>query len=337
MALLKEAELSGFLRQRLSSAVGLLVYGGNETGIQTVVDRVVKAFGRDAAVKRLSASAVKEDPAIVDESFRAMSFLGGRELVIVTDADDATGKSVASLFKETSPGNFLLFVAGNLGKGSVLRRSIEESESFFAVPVYDTRPADVMLQVQSVLRAEKLALSDEAAHLFQSLCGHDLGMALREAEKLALYCLKQTEVSIADVEACCGDLGLTDLDAVIDAVLDGDFSKSDNVFTRLDEADQRSLLPLFSLHLQKLQNLKLEAERLGGVESALRSAKPPIFFQRKAAISRQVSRLDIELLVGLQVLLESAVEQSRMVAGLSQAIVGRGLFALCQKARSSRA
>ena len=143
MAALRESELAGFLKSKAETAAGLLVYGSDAAGVAAVVERIIRGMAAGGEVRRLQASELRADPALFDEAVRAMSLLGGRELIIVEDCDDSIVGSVSAL-GEVAQGNFALLVAGSLSKASKLRKFFEEAGNCFVLPVYEPKPADIL-------------------------------------------------------------------------------------------------------------------------------------------------------------------------------------------------
>ncbi len=332
--LLREAGLDSFLKRQKGQAVGLLIHGSNVTARNAVVDRVKQSFPPETDMRLLDYADVQSDPGSLDDAFRSLSFFGGRELIIVEACEDGFAKFGARLLAATEPGNFILLVAGTLGKASALRTATEEAPLFYGLPVYDPSPAEVMLRVVAKFRESNLSFNDEAAEVFSDLCGADMGLALSEAEKLALYCRGQNTVSRADVLASCSAGGQGDIDAVIDAALCGDFGGVEKAFQELSDADTKALVPVFAVHLARLQDLRAAADQSGSLEGALRMARPPVFFLRKEAIIDQLRIHGLESLLQLHSQLEAATEQSRQLPALADQILERVLFSAAQRSRS---
>ena len=121
MTVVREAELPAALKRAGASLRGVLVYGGDETRVSGVVDQVVKSIASPEDVTRLQAGALKSDPAILDDALRSQSFLGGRQLVLVSDVGDFHAKLLEPLLQLPGNLNFLVLSAGSLGKSSALR------------------------------------------------------------------------------------------------------------------------------------------------------------------------------------------------------------------------
>ncbi len=335
MASLRESELPAFLKGKSAAAAGLLVYGGDEAGVSAVATRVIQALGKDGDVRRLQASALRADPALFDDALRGMSLLGGRELLVIDDCDDSITSAVAGL-PEIKGGNFALLVAGSLSKASKLRKLFEDAVTCFALAIYEAKPAEILQRVSVALAKDGLRFTPEGEQAFMTLCGSDAALAQGEGEKLALYMLGKGEITAEDVAACCGGQGSDDVDAVIAAALDGDFAGIDRTMSALGESEVRSLFPMMSIHLARLQGVRAEFESSGSLEGAMRNARPPIFFGIKDAVARQVRRFPLEALLEIQGRCEEAVEQSRKASALSHQIGERALFSIAQYARANR-
>jgi len=333
MVAVRESKFLDVLKRRSTQLNGALVHGADEALVTSIVDAALRQLSRPEDVTRLEASALSDDPARLDDAIRSQSFLGGRQVVVLNGCGEHHGKVVERYITASSVGNFLLLVSGSLGKTSALRTTAEEADDFLLVAVYDERPADILQRVVRVLSSHGLSFVKGAGERFTALCGTDRTLALNEAEKLILYCHGQTVVDESDVIACCGDQASHDLDALVDATLGGDSLAADRMFHALEDGEWRSLLPILSSHVSRLTQLRSEADRLGGVEGALRSARPPVFFGRKAAVSQQLKVFDLDALLQTQVSVEHAVEQSRRLPDLAPELVGRLLLVLAAEAR----
>lgn len=333
MAVIREADLGDTLKRRSNSATGLLVYGGEAARVSAVVDQSLKFLAKPEDVTRLQVASLRSDPALLDDALRSQSFLGGRQVVLVEDVTDQQAKLIEPVLADVCGGNFLVLAAGSLSKSSALRSLCEGSERFFVTPIYEDRPSDILELVLKFLRQNGLSFDEEAGERFMALCGTDRLLALNEAEKLVLYCRGQGVVGAADVVACCGDQASYGLDGVIDAALAGDSLAADRMLHALEESEWRSLLPILSAHVARLTSMRLDADRMGGIEAALRAARPPVFFGRKSAFAQQLKAFDADALLKAQVAVEHTVEQSRRLSDLASEMISRLLMSLAAEAR----
>ncbi len=277
MTAIREAELPAALKRGGAALRGVLVYGGDEVRVAGVVEQVVKAIAAPEDVTRLTAAALRGDAALLDEALRSQSFLGGRQLVLVSEVTDVQAKLIEPALQIPGAPNFLVLAAGSSASPRRSAVSARKQATFSACR--STRTARPTFSISWLMRlaAAGLRLSEEASERFMALCGTDRALALNEAEKLSLYALGQTEISEEDVIACCGDQASFGLDGAIDAMLGGDSLAADRMLHAFDDSDWKAVLPNPLSHVARLSNLRMEVDRQGGIEAALRTAKPPSF------------------------------------------------------------
>jgi DNA polymerase III subunit delta len=337
MAVLREAELSSFLKRQAAQANGLLIYGNDAAAAAVALRQVVAALGVGDQVERMDAASLKADPARLDDAFRAMSLLGDRQLIIVQDVDDAHLAALAGVVEAGSLGNFVVLLAGSLKKESKLRLAAERNPLFRAMALYAETGAAVVQRAEALLGAQGLGCDDGAADRLVELCGEDRSLLAAEAEKLALYCHPAKRVTVDDVEAICGDQARFEADRLIMAVLDGDMATTDRIYTSMALAgDGKSVLIMVQLYLSRLEAISAALARGQDLASACRAARPPIFDKQQAAAGRQLRAFSGDDLGRAQATVQAALLQSRQMAALGEAITGRCLMTLARMARQLR-
>lgn len=338
MVALRENDLADFLKKKSAATNGLLLYGNAASAISTAVRQVAVVMSRDEEPLRLDASHLKSDPAALDDGFRAMSLLGDRRLIIVSGVDENHFAHVQSVITAQSVGNFVVMVADSLKKTSKLRAAAEASVLFAAVAFYEETGGALVLRAQTILRGHGMSFDDGAAERFVDLCGSDRSVVTGEAEKLALYCWPNKTVSIADVEATCGDQAEFESDALIMAVMDGDIETADRMFSSMCQSgDAKSVLIMMQMYLARLEQVSAAVSRGADVASACRATKPPMFDKQQSAAGRHVRVFSGDDLGRAQVAVQAAILQSRQMGDLGDAITGRCLLSLARMSRQLRA
>jgi DNA polymerase-3 subunit delta len=339
MTLLKQAEAETFIQKRLAQSNGLLLHGGDPAAIQALARLAITtiAAGDPFSEVELSPGEALRDPALLLTEFQSRSLMGGRRIIILRDGGDDLLKVLQPVLDDTLPGNFVLITADTLGKQSKLRKACEEARLFAACAVYEEGPEQLARRVTHYLSVYGLKLSDDARERFFELAGNDRGTVISEAEKLSLYAHGQKEISLADVEAVCGDTAEFDGDDVIDRVMTGDSEAADRAWASLSQQSSgRGILPMLAAHVTRLQALAMDMLSGTPFETAFRNARPMFFFARKGLISSQVRLWDLDALLQAQTTIAGAVLQTRDYAALEEAITSRCLLALARQARALR-
>ena len=327
MAVLRESDLADFLKRKAGQFNGLLFFGNDDSAISAAVVQVIAAMPDGEEPLRLDASALRSDPAQLDDAFRSLSLLGDRRVIIVSGVDDNQLPLLQPLLSEQALGNFLVLVAGGLKKDSKLKVATEASLRFAGTGYYEETGPAVLLRIQTVMKQRGMSFEDGALERFVDLCGSDRSVLLNEAEKLALYCHPNVVISVADVEAACGDQAEFEADQLISAVLDGELERADRIYTSMVQSgDAKSVLIMMQMYLARLEAV-----------SAGLPAKPPFFGAQQAASGRQLRLLSGDDLGRMQVSVQQAILQSRQMADLGDAITGRCLLSLARMVRQLRA
>ncbi len=342
MTALRASGIDGFLRKPDPAIGALLIYGDEIDAVREIAARAVKKFAGSLddpfAVTVLADGDLASDPARLIDEVQSMSMFGGNKTIWIKSAEQGFLKAVLPVLEGTISGNFIVAEAGSLAKSSPLRSAFEKSAHACAVPLYGADPEEIVSIATQVLARDKLRMDQDVAHRFLELAGTARGLVRREAEKLALYCLGQARVSVADVEAVCGNDSGRGTDQLADSVFGGDVEDADRLFHDLLQGgtDAGRLLSVVHQHGMKLQDFRVAIERGAAVDQALRQARPPIFFRRLDKLKAQLRAWSLSELVNAGHTLGTNVLAVRQNAGLGQAIASRCLLSVARQGRKLR-
>jgi DNA polymerase III subunit delta len=337
MVALREAELETFLKKRASALNGLLFYGNEDSAVGAAVRLVSRHMAGGEEPLRMDASSLRSDSAGLDDAFRAMSLLGDRRLIVLTGVDENTLDRIQPVLQTEVLCNFVVLIAGVLKAGSKLRNAVESTRLFAAVGFYEESDATLVSRVEALFRSHKLTAEPGCAERFVELLGSDRSLYPSEIEKLSLYVGADTPLSLQLIEDVCGDQAEFGSDRLIDVMLDGDIHAVDRYFASMVETGEaKSVLIMLQMHLSRLQHVSAAVSRGSDLASAFRSAKPPVFQKQQSAVARQVKTFTGDDLEQMQTSVQRAMLQSRQMADLNDAIIGRCLLSLARSARQSR-
>lgn len=339
MAVLRENDLADFLKRKSGQFNGLLFYGNDDAAVSTAVRQVVAKMGGGEEPLRLDVSSLRADPAVLDDAFRSMSLLGDRRLILVSGVEEIHLASIESIFTMEVLANFVVLIGGALKKGSRFRTAVENNQRFAAVGFYEeTGQGALILRAQMIVKQHDMVFVDGADERFVALCGSDRSVLVNEAEKLALYCHPAKQITVADVEAICGDQAEYESDAVMQAVFDGEVEAADRIFASMTlSGDAKSVLIMAQMYVARLETVSAGVARGADFASACRAARPPVFEKQQGQVGRQIRIWSGDDLGRAQVAIQSAILQSRQMADLGDAITARCLLSLARLARQLRA
>lgn len=341
MAILKWTGIDSFLRRDAEKAIAVLIYGPDggtvrERARQLVIS-VAGSIDDPFAVVRLDDAALAADPARLPDEAQALSFGGGKRVVWVENAGSGFLKAVALL---TAPGNLVVAEAGALAKSAGLRNLFEPAANLWIVPCYEDSAIDLERLIAEELDAKGLATDMEVRQAIIDLLGADRRMSRQELAKLALYCHGRSQVTLADVEAVCGDVADLSADDLLNAAFDGALADADDAFARLRDSGQSGagLLIMAANHAARLTRLRVDVERGKTPEMAVRQARPPVFFKQQPALQRQVALWDGDSLLQASDLLGRATRDTRTttLSALNDQITHRAFLSLARLALQRR-
>ncbi len=342
MTVLKASGVDAFLRKPDPAIAALLIYGEEADAVRDIAQKAVKrhagTLGDPFTVVTLQDGDLAADPARLVDEVQSLSMFGGNRAVWIKGAGEAFLKAVMPLLGGKVSGNLVVAEAGALAKSSALRAAFEKSAHAHVVPLYEAEPGEVAHLVEQILAQHKLKVGEDVLHRFIELAGTSRGLVLREVEKLSLYCLGGTQVSAADVEAICGNDTGADPEALADCVFHGDVEEADQLFQALVRAgtDAGRIVMVAHSHAQRLADFRVAIARGTKPDSAVRSARPPVFFKRQSKVLAQLQVWPLGDLMLAASTLGAAIPQVRQNTALGEAIASRCLLSLARKARALR-
>ena len=285
-------ESAGFLKALPYDLAALLLFGPDamRTALQreTVLDRHLGPHAaEEMRLTRLSAAEVKSEPACLQDAIKAIGFFPGPRAVLITDAADAIAKTVAAALDAFAEGDALIVIeAGNLGKGSALRKALEGASNGASIGIYPEPPSRASVEDQ--LRGAGVTADRAAADALFELSGHvDPGDFRQIVEKLALYCLSSGgNAQLEDIEAIAPATTEAAIDDVVHAVAEGRTDRIAKELQRLfaQGINATTLVISASRHFRALMAV---ASDPGGVDAGLGRLRPPVFGPRRDRIGRQ--------------------------------------------------
>lgn len=257
---------------------------------QTLAKLTVPDITDPFNVTELSASSLKDDAARLADEMGAQSLMGGRRLVRIRDAEDATAAAAQNLFGQMPPGDsFLIVEAGDLRPTSPLRKLFEGAETAAALACYESNARDLVKLAGEQLKASGINVSSDALTLLANLLASDRGVARQEIEKLITYAGPNGKLSLEDVAAAIGDSATLDMDAPAWAAGDGNHIALDRSLERLygDGMSPVAILRAAQRHFIRLYAVVASTEP---IPVAMKALRPPVFWKDEDRFSSQASR-----------------------------------------------
>ena len=335
-------------------------------------DRSVRAaliFGRDMGVVRERASALAakvtarpddpfdvatvtdsellDDPGRLVDELMAYSLMGGRRLVRLRLSPDLDGpqrmaadrRAAEALERHAegafNPDAFFLVEAGNLERGSGLRKAAERAAAAVAIACYEDEIGDLVRLAREALASDRLSLTSEAMDLFVRRLPHERGVARSEIERLALY-LGPGSGAVGTPEALADFLGVEPEASLADAAMEAFGGRLAAAQTGLRRAAQEgesgvAAVRAMGMHLGRLRRALTLRE--GGAELAQAAKAAGVFWKNEREFLRQARAWDLKRLSETQVELAGADRACKQTGAPDQLIAERAALVIAARAR----
>ncbi|UNK38179.1 DNA polymerase III subunit delta [Shinella sp. H4-D48] len=343
MAEVKSHEFDAFLKRKPLPVRLFLIYGPDRGLVSERAAAIAAASGVDLddafSVVKLDAGEIGSHPGRLIDEMNALGLFGGERLVWVRNAASEKGISDAiDILASQPPGpSTLVIEAGDLKKGSAVRKAVETTSQAVAIPCYADDGRALQSLIDQELAAEDLRISPAARQRLVETIGGDRLASRNELRKLALYCRGRELIEEQDVEEIVGDASAISTDDAIDAILKGD----KDGFLHAIQKIVSSKTPVFLVlqgclrQFQLLELMRAEMdEKRAPAAQAMATLGRHLHFRRKPIVENALKTWASPAIRRETQRLQAAILQSRQRPALEDTIAMQTLLAtVLQSAR----
>ncbi|MEQ1408204.1 DNA polymerase III subunit delta [Neorhizobium sp. Rsf11] len=285
------------------------------------------------AMLKIDISDLQGDPGKLLDEVNALGLFGGSKLIWLRGA--ANEKPLLDAMQVLADGpaaaNILIVEAGDLKKGSGLRKIAEPAKSIAIIPCYADDIKALNGLIDTELASEGLRISSAARQKLLDLLGGDRAASRNEIRKLALYCRGQGVIEEGHIEEIIGDASSVSSDEAVDAVLSGDLPGLHRAIQKVLSSKTPVFLVLQSClkQFQMLDLMKAEMEEKKlPVAQVMMTLGRHIHFRRKPIIEKALRSWNSQALSRETERLQAAVLTSRQKQSLEPSIAFHALMAI---------
>ena len=330
-------EIERFLAKPPDSLRACLIYGADAGMVRELAIKLAETVAPDLddpfRVTVLDAAALSADPARLADEAAAMAFGGGRRVIRLRGLAGDHARLIQEVIA-APPGDALIVAeAGALRKDAALVRLFEGSDTAAAVPCYADEGRALQMLLDAALKDGGVTLTADARAYVLARLGIDRSATRMEIEKLVLYAGAGERLELEDAIDAVGDAGAAGIDDLVYAVAGGDITESHRTLDRLLGAGLQPIAIVRAImgHFARLRAVVARGETQG-LEPALASMRPQVFFKRKSAFEAQARRWSrARLSLGLDRLLQAELELKR-TGGSDELTLWRACFDVARAA-----
>jgi DNA polymerase-3 subunit delta len=333
MVALKGASIESFANNPPADSRLIIIYGP-DSGL---VDERARLIARRLAARH-DGDVVRRDAgntavAALFEAAQGASLFGGAPVLIISNADNSIAPTLTALNKE-SPDTPIIVQAGDLKPGTALRK-LGEGADAYALPCYRDDARTIATLAREMASEFGLSIDTDAARMLSEILGGDRRATRNEIEKLCLYASGAKAISMAHVQAICGDDAALALGDLSDLAGLGDITVLDTSLQRARREDTapQTILSALRSHFLQLRQARTSVEAGATAESAMQKLRPRIFFKREKPFRTQLIRWSVAAIDQALRLIEQADLKSRQEPDLADATLTRLTYNLARLAR----
>ena len=290
-------QIEPFVKSPDPKARVVLVYGPDDGLMRERAKLIGKTIAPDLNdpfnVITLTTDQINEDPARLSDEAKAFSMMGGSRLIRIEGGADKLTPTIKEYLEEPSDENLVVIEAGELSTRSSLRKLCESAKNAAALPCYVEDERGVSQVIRQSLQDENLRIDADALNWLAANIAGDRGRVRGEINKLITYMGDdKNNVTIDDVQACCGEAGAGSIENLIYAVAGANPKTAITTYNQLlgDGVPVIVILRSLQNHFKRLHYVQAMMQDGKNTEQAVKSLQPPIFFKYESAFKGQINR-----------------------------------------------
>lgn len=272
----------------------VLFFGEDEGLIRDLAARLVRNVAGSLTDPFLVVDVERDNLASLRSEVASLSLMGGRKVVRLREATDAATAAVQSAL-DVEGGGLLVLEGYGLTNKSRLKTALEKSDHAGVFACYPMEKPALMQMVRTAMAADRIAIDADTVGWLADHLGADRGVSQTELDKLALYAGPNGRVEIEDAQLCVGDLSGLSLDDAAFAAISGEVTAADRALelALAEGGTAVGVLRAVAGQVQRVARVLGQMSDGAGMDDALRTLRPPVFFKREAAFRAAVRRWEL--------------------------------------------
>jgi DNA polymerase-3 subunit delta len=329
MSEIKSHEFEGFLPTAAKRYRIYIVYGPDRGLVSEraalIASETKVPLDDPFALIKLDVGDLHNDAGRLIDETNAMGLFGGERLVWIRGAanEKALIDSLQVIAANPPDSAFLIVEAGDLKKGSALRKIAESSRAVIGIPCYTDDAKALNGLIDHELANESLRITPAARHMLLDLLGGDRIASRNEVRKLALYCRGLATIDEEHVGDIIGDASAVSADDAVDAILRGDTEAFLHATQKIIASKTSIFLVLQGClrQFQLLDTMRAEMdEKKVAAAQVMQTHGRHLHFKRKPVIERALQTWTGAAIAREMNRLQAAIYQSRQRQSLEDSI-----------------
>ncbi len=339
-------KVDGFIKSLNPAIRAVLVYGPDSGLVRERIDSLSAVIVDDLAdpfnIAGFQSSSVAKNPVRLIDEVLAISFGGGRRVLVVNEGGDNLTSAMSAVLDSAATDHplaaLVIVGAGNLTPRSSLRRLFENHKACAALACFPDDEAGLMQLVRDSLGKDGININSQALNAATALMGNNRQANRREIEKLVLFAGPGGHLSEEMVLACLGDGAEASAEAAVLSAAEGNYDSLVEQLVRVwaDGTEPVAVIRIAQRHFQRLHFVLAQTKDGVVLDSAIKQLRPPLFWRVAGRFRAQLSNWSLDGVEASLSRLTDAELSAKSTGAPAVLVCDRTLMAIAQLARLNR-
>jgi len=277
----------------------ILIYGNDSGGVRDTARQLCKVLlpqENEMGLSEFTPDQLLDDESLLSTELTSMGFFAEQKVVKIEGgtqaAIDAILPQIQAVLQHLSRENFLIVTAGELTPVSKIRKFYEGSKDLMALLCYKDDEATLRTHIGQKLREAGISPERDAMDYLLNNLGEDKMITNNELDKIITYLGHEKELGFEDVAALLADSSELTLADLAFAVSSRNHTKLEKNMARVlsQQIAGVAVLRMVAWHFERLLTAKATTETGQGIDFALKTLRPPVFFRQVALFKQDLAK-----------------------------------------------
>ena len=266
-----------------------LFYGENE-GLKD--ENIKNLFEKNYLDKtyRYEEKEILENKNVFFNNILSKSFFENEKLIIINRASDKIKDIIEEIFNRKINDVQFILISRNLEKKSSLRKFFEKEKKAICVPFYEDNIQTLNSIINNFFRNKKISISQQLINILMERCRGDRKNLKNELDKIENYSLNKKSLNLQEIIKLTNLAENYSASELIDHCLAKNTRKTISILSENNYSDEDNIIIIRTLlaKLKRLIKIYDLIEEKNGIEMAIASFRPPIFWKDKPLVTQQM-------------------------------------------------
>ena len=283
--ILKSFELN---KLKLENYNFYLFYGDNE-GLK---EDTIKNFFVKKYQNKIHTYEEKEILDNIDDFYNNVftkSFFDNEKLIIINRVSDKIREIIEELIEKKTEDIQFILNSKNLEKKSTLRKLFEKQKSIVCVPFYEDNNQTLNAIISQFFRDKKIPISQQLINILIERSRGDRKNLNNELQKIENFSLNKKNINLQEIIKLTNLADNYSASELVDYSLAKNTRKTITILNENNYSDEDNIIVIRTLLTKIKRLLKIHEliDERNGIDQAISSFKPPIFWKDKPLVIQQ--------------------------------------------------